>query len=160
MFVKSPQISLFPEQFFSPNLAILQSTNWTLKEFAWLVLGATKRKHDGIGRGRRALKSQILSGSQGASGAGRTGILGRGHSACWGQQMHPRREQGQVHGFPLDNPPGQPGCLISASELKWSREKKWKRSFPEGSSEKKKGGKGEVAGFYFACSESRQAPCA
>lgn len=78
MFVKSPQISPFPEQFFSPNLAILQSTNWTLKEFAWLVLGATKRKHDGIGRGRRALKSQILSGSQGASGAGRTGILGRG----------------------------------------------------------------------------------
>lgn len=133
MFVKNPQISPFPEQFFSPNLAILQSTNWTLKEFAWLVLGATKRKHDGIGRGRRALKSQILSGSQGANGAGKTGIL-RNSSL-------PRREQGQVHGFPLDNPSGQPSCLISASELKWSRKKSGKgasqRRLPE-----RKSGKG------------------
>lgn len=46
MFVKSPEISPFPERVFSPlSLAILQSVNWTLKEFAWLVLGATKCKY-------------------------------------------------------------------------------------------------------------------
>lgn len=133
MFVKSPEISPFPEWFFFPP-QFGNSTKHKL-DFKGIFLACCgchemqiqmmvmASKEPG-----RALKMQILSGSQGSQWSREN----------WdpqdpaGEGKHTSgREQGSFHGFSLDNPSAQPSCLSPASELKWLRgKKKWERSFP------------------------------